>query len=48
MAKDESVHPQMIKIWVDDCRIPPDGYLWIKTVNDAVAFILAHNSEEKT
>ena len=35
----------MIKIWVDDCRIPPDGYLWIKTVNDAIAFILAHDNE---
>ena len=35
----------MYKIWIDDCRIPPDGYLWIKTVNDAVTFILAHNNE---
>lgn len=35
----------MYKIWIDDCRIPPDGYLWIKTVNDAIAFILAHNNE---
>lgn len=26
MAKDESVHPQMIKIWVDDERKMPEDY----------------------
>ena len=28
MVKDESVRPQMIKIWVDDEREMPEGYDW--------------------
>ena len=35
----------MYTIWIEDCRIPQDGYLWIKNVNDAIAFILANNNE---
>lgn len=35
----------MYKIWVDDCRTPPDGYIWFKTVNKTIDFILIHNDE---
>ena len=28
MVKDESVRPQMIKIWVDDEREMPEDYGW--------------------
>lgn len=24
-----------MKLWIDDVRPAPDGYIWIKTVNDA-------------
>lgn len=27
------------KLWIDDVRKPPEGYLWIKTVRDAQAWI---------
>lgn len=33
------------KIWVDDCRVPPTGYIWFKTVNDTVAFIQEHPTQ---
>ena len=37
MAKDESVHPQMIKIWVDDEREMPEDYnIWEITVWDTI------------
>lgn len=29
-------------IWVDDCRLPPAGYIWLKTVNDTIQFIKEH------
>lgn len=28
-----------MKIWVDDVRPAPEGYVWIKSVNDAKSFI---------
>ncbi len=28
-----------MRLWIDDERKPPKGYVWIKTVNDAIAFI---------
>ena len=24
-----------MKIWIDDCRPAPEGYKWVKTVNEA-------------
>ena len=24
-----------MKLWVDDCRTPPNGYYWCKSVNEA-------------
>lgn len=28
-----------LKIWVDDVRPAPDGWVWLKSVNDTIAFI---------
>lgn len=28
-----------VKIWVDAVRPPPDGYVWIKSVNDFIKFV---------
>ena len=25
-----------MKLWIDDVRTPPDGYLWCKSVNEAI------------
>ena len=30
-----------MKVWLDDVRPAPDGYIWIKSVNEAKDFILA-------
>lgn len=27
------------KIWIDDVRPAPDGYSWVKTVNDAIQLL---------
>lgn len=29
-----------MKLWIDDVREPPKGYYWIKSVNEAKAFII--------
>ena len=29
-----------MKIWIDDCRPAPEGYVWVKTVEDAIIEIL--------
>ena len=29
-----------MKLWIDDVRPAPDGYLWAKSVNDAKDFII--------
>ena len=42
MVKDESVRPQMIKIWVDDEREMPEDYdVHSKSVEDAIKEIIA-------
>lgn len=28
-----------MKLWIDDVRISPKGYVWIKTVNEAIMMI---------
>lgn len=28
-----------MRIWVDDIRTPPEGYIWVKSVNDAIDLI---------
>lgn len=33
----------LIKLWVDDVRPAPEGYIWIKTVNEAKLIIICVN-----
>lgn len=39
-----------MKLWVDDCRPAPEGYVWCKTVNEAKLIIICiqrmHDIEE--
>ena len=28
-----------MKLWIDDIRTPPDGYIWHKAINPALRFI---------
>lgn len=28
-----------MKLWIDDVRPAPDGYIWLKTVNEAIRYI---------
>lgn len=28
-----------MKLWIDDVRTPPDGYIWCKSVNEAITII---------
>lgn len=30
----------MYKIWIDDIRPAPDGYLWFHSVNEAIKFLV--------
>lgn len=34
-----------MKIWVDDIRKPPYGYVWCKSVNEAIHCIESHEEE---
>ena len=34
-----------MRLWLDDCRPAPEGYIWAKTVREAISFILAYNRE---
>jgi hypothetical protein len=34
-----------MKLWVDDVRPAPEGYIWFKTVNDTINFIFEHADE---
>ena len=34
-----------MKLWLDDCRPAPEGYVWVKSVNDAKTFILDKERE---
>lgn len=36
-----------MKIWIDDVRPAPDGYVWIKSVNEAKLFIVRNKCYEK-
>lgn len=36
---------KMLKLWIDDIRQAPDGYIWIKGANEALRFIMSHASE---
>lgn len=34
-----------MKLWLDDARPAPEGYVWLKSVNDAKTFILDKERE---
>ena len=34
-----------MKLWIDDVREAPEGYVWLKSSNEALRFIMAHSSE---
>lgn len=36
-----------MKIWVDDVRPAPDGYVWVKSVNEAKLFIVRNKCYKK-
>lgn len=35
-----------MKLWIDDLRPAPEGYVWVKTVNEAINFILSFEEYE--
>lgn len=37
----------IIKLWVDDIRLPPDGWFWAKTSEEAILFIKEHGIPEE-
>ena len=41
---DESA--QKIKIWVDDVRNPPNGYVWLKSVNSFIDYVVEHGLQD--
>lgn len=34
-----------MKLWIDDVRPAPEGYIWIKSTNEALNFIVNHLKE---
>lgn len=37
-----------MKLWVDDIRPAPEGYIWCKSVNETVNKIIGTETEQKT
>lgn len=33
-----------MKLWIDDVRTPPDGYVWVKTVDQAKQYIVKYSA----
>ena len=31
-----------MRLWIDDCRPAPEGYIWLKSTNEALCFITNH------
>ena len=31
-----------MKLWIDDCRLAPEGYKWVKTVSEAKTWCCQH------
>lgn len=42
MEFSQSVHDLMTKIWVDDIRPAPEGYVWLKSVNEFIDYMVEH------
>ena len=36
-----------MKLWIDDCRPAPEGYKWVKTVNEAKTWCCQHIDPNK-
>ena len=36
-----------MKLWIDDCRPAPEGYIWVKTVNKAKSIIAKTENENR-
>lgn len=36
-----------MKLWIDDVRQAPDGYLWVRSVNGAKSIIRSHEEDGK-
>lgn len=36
----------MKNLWIDDIRLPPEGYLWVKTSKEAIDAIKEHGTFE--
>lgn len=34
-----------MKLWIDDVRPAPEGYIWLKSVNEAITFIVNHEED---
>lgn len=35
----------MMKLWIDDVRLPPAGYIWLKSVGETITFIINHEED---
>lgn len=35
-----------MKLWIDDIRVAPEGWVWATTSADAIKMILSHSIEE--
>ncbi len=36
-----------MKLWIDDIRPAPEGYLWVKSVNEAKRIIIDSEKQSK-
>ena len=36
-----------MKLWIDDMRSAPEGYVWCKSVNDAIIYIERNERQQK-
>ena len=34
-----------MKLWIDDVRLPPAGYIWLKSVGETTTFIINHEED---
>lgn len=34
-----------MKLWIDDVRPAPEGYIWLKSVSETIVFIINHEED---
>ena len=34
-----------MKLWIDDVRPAPEGYIWLKSTSQAIVFIINHEED---